>query len=90
MLLIRMCIFFIIELLLHILICASQKYFLLYYYYYCRENFSSSTYRVLTSHPMRPLVYDFGQLNKDTEGDYIEEIFNDQYNFTLHYILVYR
>ena len=35
-------------------------------------------YRVLDLPPsMRPLVYDFGQLNIDTEGDYIKQIVQD-------------
>ena len=35
-------------------------------------------YRVLDLPPsMRPLVYDFGQLKKDTEDDYIEHIVHD-------------
>ena len=35
-------------------------------------------YRVLDLPPsMRPLVYDFGQLNQDTERDYISQIVKD-------------
>ena len=35
-------------------------------------------YRVLDLPPsMRPLVYDFGQLKKDTEDDYIQHIVHD-------------
>ena len=35
-------------------------------------------YRVLDLPPsMRPLVYDFGQLNTDTESDYIRQIVSD-------------
>ena len=35
-------------------------------------------YRVLDlPRSMRPLVYDFGQLNKDTERDYIGQIVED-------------
>ncbi len=35
-------------------------------------------YRVLDLPPsMRPLVYDFGQLNMDTESDYIRQIVQD-------------
>ena len=35
-------------------------------------------YRVLDLPPsMRPLVYDFGQLKKDTEDDYIKQIVHD-------------
>ena len=35
-------------------------------------------YRVLDLPPsMRPLVYDFGQLNRDVECSYIERIVND-------------
>ena len=35
-------------------------------------------YRVLDLPPsMRPLVYDFGQLKKDTEDDYIIQIVGD-------------
>ena len=35
-------------------------------------------YRVIDLPPsMRPLVYDFGQLNTDTEGDYTRQIVHD-------------
>ena len=38
-------------------------------------------YRVLDLPPsMRPLVYDFGQLNLDTEKDYIRQIVSDRCN----------
>ena len=38
-------------------------------------------YRVLDLPPsMRPLVYDFGQLNDDTEKDYTFQIVNDRCN----------
>ena len=44
-------------------------------------------YRVLDLPPsMKPLVYDFGQLKKDTEDDYIQHIVHDHasgiYNYT--------
>ena len=39
-------------------------------------------YRVLDLPPsMRPLVYDFGQLNTDTESDYIKQIIQDHVSY---------
>ena len=41
-------------------------------------------YRVLDLPPsMRPLVYDFGQLNMDTENDYIKQIVYDHVGLQL-------
>ena len=41
-------------------------------------------YRVLDLPPsMRPLVYDFGQLNMDTENDYIKQIVHDHVGLQL-------
>lgn len=38
-------------------------------------------YRVFDLPPsMRPLVYDFGQLNNATENDYIQQIVKDRFN----------
>ena len=53
-------------------------------------------YRVLDLPPsMRPLVYDFGQLNTDTEQDYIKQIVHDhvwrcpviEYHSFIHWFL---
>ncbi len=42
-------------------------------------------YRVLDLPPsMRPLVYDFGQLNTDTESDYIRHIVQDDVSYNDH------
>jgi hypothetical protein len=39
-------------------------------------------YRVLDLPPsLRPMVYDFGQLNIDTESDYIRQIVQDDVSF---------
>ena len=41
-------------------------------------------YRVLDLPPsMRPLVYDFGQLNKDTEDNYIKHIVHDHVSYAV-------
>ena len=55
-----------------------ERVFFIHFIFIGRIPLRELVYRVLDLPPsMRPLVYDFGQLKKDTEDDYIEHIVHD-------------